>query len=183
MPPTTAPEKTGASGQYYPVPPPPPPGRMLTPAGYLVLGVAAIVTAFIILRIAGSFQGGGSGPAMGDRHQPVDLGQFTRELAPEAGALVREPFMVKIVLVLNPDVRDLASLKSQVERRRDLFRDIIFSEILTPKSDAEFRKPAILETLKNEIRDRINKELASIRDGQESISKVLFPERRLPERR
>jgi flagellar basal body-associated protein FliL len=156
---------------------------MLTPSGYLALGIAALVTALIILRVVSPSQGGGTGPASQDRYQQVDLGQITRELSPEAGALVREPFMLKIVLVLNPDVRDLALLKSQVERRRDLLRDIIWSELINPKSDAELRKPATLETLKNEIRDRINKELPSARDAQESISRVLFPERRLPERR
>ena len=173
MPPTTAPERTGASGQYFV--PAPPPRRMLTPGGYLALGVAALVTAFIILRVLSSFQGGGTGPATGDRFQQVDLGQFTRELAPEAGTLVREPFMLRVVLVLNPEARDLAVLKSQVERRRDLFRHIILREILKSKSDAEMRKPAIVDTLMIEIKDRINKELASSRDAQESISRVLFP--------
>lgn len=182
MPPTTAPEKTGASGQYFPVPAPPP-RRMLTPVGYLGLAVTAVVTALVILKIVASFQGGGPGVAVQDRYQQVDLGQITRELSPEAGALVREPFMLKIVLVLNPDVRDLAALKSQVERRRDLLRDIIWSELLNPKSDAELRKPAMLETLKTEIRDRVNRELAPARDAQDSVTRVLFPERKLPERR
>jgi flagellar basal body-associated protein FliL len=183
MPPATAPERTGASGQYYSVPAPPPPRRMLSPVGYIALGVAALVTVFIILWIVSSFQTGRTGTSTQDRYQQVDLGQITRELAPEAGALVREPFMLKIVLVLNPDVRDLAALKSQVERRRDLFRDIIWSELINPKSDPELRKPAMLETLKTEIRQRINQELGGARDAQESIVRVIFPERRLPERR
>jgi flagellar basal body-associated protein FliL len=177
MPPTTAPERTGASGAYYqlPVPPSAPPRRLLTPAGYLALGIAALITAFIILRLVSSFQAGATGPATQDRYQQVDLGQFSRDLSPEAGALIREPFMLKVVLVLNPDVRDLGALKSQVERRRDLFRHIIRREILSSKSDAELRKPAAVDSLMTEIKDRINKELASSRDAQESISRVLFP--------
>ena len=182
MPPTTAPERTGASGQYF-VPAPPPPKRMLTPLAYLGLGLAALVSVFIIVRILSAFQGGGSGPAIQDRYQQVDLGQFTRELSPEPGALVREPFMLKVAVVLNPEVRDLASLKSQVERRRDLFRHIILNEILDKKPDAELRKAAIVETLLTEIKDRLNRELASSRDAQDSISRVLFSDKRLPERR
>lgn len=182
MPPTTAPERTGASGQYF-VPAPPPPRRMMSPAGYLGLGVTALITMFIIVRILSSFQGGGAGPATLDSYQQVDLGQFSRELSPEPGALIREPFLLKVVVRLNPDIRDLASLKSQVERRRDLFRHLIYSDILDKKSDAELRKPAIVETLTNEIKDRINKEMGPSREGQVAISQVLFSERRLPERR
>ena len=85
--------------------------------------------------------------------------------------------------MLNPKARDLGALKSQVERRRNLFRDIVWSEIVNPKSDADLRKPAMLETLKAEIRQRINQELGGTKDGQEPVSRVLFPERRLPERR
>ena len=181
MPPTTAPERTGASGQYFV--PPPPPRRMMSPAGYLGLGIAGLITAFLIVRILSSFQGGGTGPATGDTYQQVDLGQFTRELSPEPGALIREPFMLRVVLRLNPEIRDLASLKSQVERRRDLFRHVIWSDILNAKSDAELRKPATVDVLMNEIKDRVNRELGSSREGLVPISQVLFPERRLPERR
>ena len=183
MPPTTAPERTGASGQYFPVPAPPPPRRMMSPAGYLGLGVAALITVIFIVRILSSFQGGGTGPTTQDRYQQVDLGQFTRDLSSEPGALIREPFMLKVAVVLNPEVRDLAMLKSQVERRRDLFRHIILNEILDKKSDADLRKPGIVDMLLTEIKDRLNRELGSSRDAQESISKVLFSDKRLPERR
>ena len=185
MPPTTAPERTGASGAYYqvPVPPPPPPRRILTPAGYLALGIAALLTAFILLRLVSSFQGGGTGPVTGDTYQQVDLGQFTRELSPDPGALLREPFMIKVVVRLNPEARDLASLKSQVERRRDLFRHLIWSDILNAKNDADLRKPATLDALMSEIKDRINREMGPSREGLVPISQVLFPERRLPDRR
>jgi flagellar basal body-associated protein FliL len=182
MPPTTAPERTGASGQYFPVPAPPP-RRMMSPAGYLGLGVAAVISAFIIVKILSSFSSGGTGPAVLDSYQQVDLGQFSRELSPEPGALIREPFMLKVVLRLNPEVRDLASLKSQVERRRDLLRHIIFSDVMDKKSDAELRKPGTVDALSAEIKDRVNRELGSSRDGQVAISQVLFSERRLPERR
>lgn len=181
MPPTTAPERTGASGQYFV--PPPPPRRMMSPAGYLGLGVAALITVFIIVRILSSFSSGGTGPAVLDSYQQVDLGQFARELSPEPGALIREPFMLKVVLRLNPEVRDLASLKSQMERRRDLFRHIIYNEVLKSKSDAELRKPAVVDLLTTEIKDRINREMGSSRDGQAPITQVLVPDQKLPERR
>ena len=182
MPPTTAPERTGASGAYYPVPAPPP-RRMLSPVGYLGLVVAALLTAFVILWIVSSFQSPGTGPAVQERYQTVDLGQFARELSPEPGALVREPFMLKVFLRLNPEIRDIASLKSQVERRRDFFRFIVFSEIIDKKSDAELRRSGIVDALLTEIKDRLNRELGSSRDGQAPISQVFYSERRLPERR
>jgi flagellar basal body-associated protein FliL len=130
-----------------------------------------------------AFRDAGNAAVIQDGYEEVDLGQMTRELAPEAGGLVRDPFTLKVVLVLNPKTRDLGGLKAQVERRRNLFRDIVWSEIINPKSDGDLRKPAVLETLKGEIRQRLNQELAGTRDGQELISRVLFPERRLPERR
>lgn len=182
MSPATAPERTGASGAYYAVPPPPP-KRMLSTSGYLGLGLAALLTVFFILWVMAAFRETGGGTVVQDGYEEVDLGQVTRELASEAGGLVRDPFMLKVVLVLNPKVRDLGALKSQVERRRNLFRDIVWSEIINPKSDADLRKPALLETLKAEIRQRLNQELGGTKDGQEMISRVIFPERRLPERR
>jgi flagellar basal body-associated protein FliL len=156
---------------------------MLTPLGYLGLGVAMIVAMIVVFSVMAAFREAGSTAVIQDGYEEVDLGPMTRELAADAGALVREPFMLKVVLVLNPKARDLAALKAQVERRRNLFRDIVWSEIINPKSDAELRKPAILETLKGEIRQRINQELGGPRDGQDLISRVIFPERKLPERR
>ena len=88
-----------------------------------------------------------------------------------------------MVVVLNPKARDLGALKLQVERRRNLFRDIVWSEVINTKSDADLRKPAALEALKKEIRQRLNLELGGARDGQEAIAQVIFPERKLPEQR
>jgi len=183
MPPTVAGEKAGASGSSAALRTPPAPGRLLSPGGYLLVAVALVITIAIVLRATAAFQDvGGPAPAH-DAYDEVDLGQVTRDLAPEAGALVREPFMLKISVVLNPKVRDLAGLKLQVERRRNLFRDIVWSEIINSKSDAELRKPAVLEAMKNEIRQRLNAELGGTRDGQEQIARVIFPDRKLPERR
>jgi flagellar basal body-associated protein FliL len=182
MPPAPAPEKAGASGAYYALPPAAP-RRLLSPAGYAGLIAAMILTVLIAVRVTASFQDGGATATVREGYEEVDLGQVTRELAPEAGGLVRDPFMLKVVLVLNPKVRDLGSVKAQVERRRNLFRDIVWSEIVNPKSDADLRKPATLETLKAEIRQRINQELGGPKDGQDLVSRVIFPERRLPERR
>ncbi|HVE39112.1 MAG TPA: flagellar basal body-associated FliL family protein [Planctomycetota bacterium] len=182
MPHATVPERTGASGPYFTVPPPPP-RRMLSPMGYLGLGVAMIVAMVVVFSVMSAFRDAGSVAVIQDGYEEVDLGQMTRELSPEVGGLVRDAFTLKVVLVLNPKVRDLGGLKAQVERRRNLFRDIVWSEIISPKSDADLRKPAALETLKGEIRQRLNQELGGSRDGQELISRVLFPDRRLPERR
>jgi flagellar basal body-associated protein FliL len=182
MSPASAPEKTGASGQYYSMPSQPA-RRMMSPMGYLGLGLAMIVTIVIVFRAASSVQGGGTTTPVGDGYETVDLGTFTRELSAESGGLVRDPFMLKVVVVLNPKVRERGAAKAQVERKRELFRDIVWDQILDSKSDAELRKPAVIETLKTEIRQRINKELGGTKDGEEMISRVIFPERRLPERR
>ena len=184
MPPSSGPERTVASGQYVPpVMPPAPPRRMMSPLGYVATGLGMLFAVFVVFLAAASFQGGRGPTPAGDGYEEVDLGQVTRELGTDTGGLVREPFMVKVVVVLNPKGRDLAALKSQVERRRNLFRDIVWSEIINPKSDADLRKPAMLETLKVEIRQRLNQELGGAKDGQDPISRVIFPERRLPERR
>jgi flagellar basal body-associated protein FliL len=156
---------------------------MLSPMGYFGLGMAMILAMIVVFSVMSAFRDAGSGAAIQDGYEEVDLGQMTRELAPEAGGLVRDPFMLKVVLVLNPKARDLGALKAQVERRRNLFRDIVWSEIINPKSDADLRKPAVLETLRNEVRQRLNQELGGARDGQDLIARVIFPERRMPERR
>lgn len=183
MAPTAASEKTGASGLSAAVKALPPRGRLLSPAGYLAAAVGLVITIVIVLRATAAFQEVGGPSPVHDGYDEVDLGQVTRELAPEAGALVREPFMLKVGVVLNPNVRDLSGLKLQVERRRNLFRDIVWSEIINPKSDAELRKPAVLEAMKSEIRQRLNTELGGPKDGQEMIVRVIFPDRKLPERR
>jgi flagellar basal body-associated protein FliL len=182
MPQTNAPERTGASGAYYSVPPPPP-RHLLSTAGYVGLGAVALVSAFLVIKAVAVFSEGGSSSSTQEGYEEVDLGQMTRELAPEAGGLVRDPFMLKVVLVLNPKVRDLAGLKAQVERRKNLYRDIVWSEIFNAKSDADLRKPALVEAMKNEIRLRLNMELGGQKEGQEMISRVIFPDRRPPERR
>jgi len=175
-------ERMGASGSYV-LPRRPASDRLLSPAGYFGLAVATALTAFIVIRATSAFREVAPAAGEPDGYEEVDLGQVTRELAPEGGALMRDPFMLRVVLVLNSKVPDPGALKSQVERRRNLFRDIVWSEIINPRSDAELRKPAVLEALKGEIRQRLNQELGGPADGQEQIVRVIFPERRLPERR
>jgi flagellar basal body-associated protein FliL len=182
MAPTATGERMGPSGSYS-LPKRVPSERLLSPAGYLGLAVATAVTAFIVIRATSAFHEAGPATSEHDGYEEVDLGQVTRELAPEAGGLMRDPFMLRVVVVLNPKVREPGALKVQVERRRNLFRDIVWSEIVNPKSDAELRKPAVLEAMKGEIRQRLNQELGGSKDGQEQIVRVIFPERRLPERR
>lgn len=183
MAPAATGEKRGVGGSSSAIRRPAVPDRILSPAGYLALAVGLVVTIVIVLRATAAFHDAGGAPPPGDGYEEVDLGQVTRELAAEAGGLVRDPFMLKVVIVLNPKARDLGALKLQVERRRNLFRDIVWSEIINTKSDADLRKPAALEALKGEILQRLNQELGGTKDGREMIVRVIFPERRLPERR
>ncbi|HZE96535.1 MAG TPA: flagellar basal body-associated FliL family protein [Planctomycetota bacterium] len=182
MAPTAASEKTGASESSEMLRPPPS-ERVLSPAGYVGLAVVIGVTIAIVLRATAAFQETGGTPAVRDDYEDVDLGQVSRELAPEGGGLMRDPLTLRVVVVLNPKVPDPAALKLQVERRRNLFRDIVWSEIFNAKSDADLRKPAGLEALKTEIRQRLNQELGGTKDGQEMIVRVVFPDRKVPERR
>ncbi len=175
-------ERTGAGGSSAALRAPAAPERLLSPGGYLALAAGMVITIVIVLRATAAFQDSG-GPPVRDGYEEVDLGQVSWDLAPESGGLVREPFMLRVVVVLNPKVGDPAGLRQQVERRRNLFRDIVWSEILNTKSEAELRKPAALEAMKNEIRQRLNAELGGPKDGQEMIERVIFPERKLPERR
>jgi hypothetical protein len=183
MAPSAASETKGAGGSSAALRVPRDSGRLLSPSGYLAVAVGVVVTLVIVLRASAVFQDSGGPSPVHDGYDDVDLGQMTRELAPEAGGLVREPFMLKVLVVLNPKVRDLAALKLQVERRRNLFRDIVWSEVINSKSDADLRKPAVVEAMKGEIRQRLNAELGGPRDGQDLIDRVIFPDRKLPERR
>jgi flagellar basal body-associated protein FliL len=176
-------ERPSGGGSSAALRSPAPPERLLSPAGYLAVAVGMVVAMVLVMRATAAFQEpGGPGPSH-DTYDEVDLGQVNWDLSPEATGLVREPFMLRIIVVLNPKVRDLAALKLQVERRRNLFRDIMWSEILSTKTEADLRKPAVVEAMKAEIRQRLNAELGGPRDGQEMIDRVIFPDRKLPERR
>ena len=88
-----------------------------------------------------------------------------------------------MALVLNPEYGDLAVYRPLVEKRRDLLRHIVQTEIVNAKGDGDLRKPTVLETLTVEIRKRLNAELGPSSAGQDMIQKVIFPESKLPVRR
>lgn len=155
-------------------------------SGRLVL-VAAIILAGVVAGWALSARKpaapAGPRPAVERRYEQVDLGTFRKELLVDAAALVHEPFEVKVGLVLNPEYGDLAVYRPLVEKRRDLLRHIVQTEIVHPKSDGELRAPTVLDALSTQIRDRLNAELGKSSTGQDMIHKVIFPESKLPPRR
>ena len=116
-------------------------------------------------------------------YEQVELGTFRKEVLVDASTFVREQFEVKVALLLNPEYGDLAVMRPLVERRRDLLRHIVATEIIHPKSDSDLRKPTILESLNQEIRARLNAELGLSPAGQELVHKVIFPDSKLPLRR
>jgi flagellar basal body-associated protein FliL len=116
-------------------------------------------------------------------YEQVELGAFRKEILVDAATFVREHFEVKVALLLNPAYGDLAVVRPLVERRRDLLRHIVATEIIHPKSDFDLRKPTILESLNQEIRARLNAELGLSPAGQELVHKVIFPDSKLPLRR
>lgn len=179
MTPTAAGERTGSASSAALKARSPEP--LLTPAGTAVLLAVAVLTVIIVVRATSAFQAPvGPSPVAHDEYDEVDLGPVTQDQSPEGG-LGRDPFMLKVVVVLNPKAADPAALRHQVERRRNLFRDIIWNQVVNLKSDADLSKPATLESLRGEIKARLNQELGS--DGQERIVRVIFPDRKLSQRR
>ena len=174
--PATA-ERTGAPGAAAAVALP---RRLMSPLGYVVVVAIMGITAGVVYSVTRTFHDTGSG--IHDAYEEVDLGQVTRELAPDAN-LVRAQFMVKIVLLLNPNHKNLAELKPQVEKRKNLLKHIALTEIVYRKSDAELRSPDVLKMLGHELSQRLNAELDPAKDGQEAIHRVIFPDSRLPSHR
>lgn len=162
-------------------PPPAPAG-----AGRLIL-VVSIILAGVALGWALSLRKPGAPasprPAIERRYEQVDLGTFRKEILVDAATLVHEPFEVKVGLVLNPEYGDLAVYRPLVEKRRDLLRHIVQTEIVNAKGDGDLRKATVLDTLSLEIRKRLNTEIGPSAAGQDMIQKVIFPESKLPVRR
>ncbi len=105
------------------------------------------------------------------RYAEVDLGRFERELLLESGAVL---FRIQVVLVLDSDVQDLASLESYVQSRKNLLRDTVV-EILVAKNPSSFAMPGAPVDLKKALRVRMNKLLAGS-FGDTPVERVLFPE-------
>jgi flagellar basal body-associated protein FliL len=157
---------------------------LFSPAGYAVVGAVMAVTAAVVYFVTAHFRGGGAAPApILEAYEEISLGPVSRELGSDASGLLREEFMIHVALVLNPRRGDLAQVKAQVERRRNLLRDIVSTEIVHAKPEGELRRPGILEALKAEIKARLNAELGGAGGGQDVILKVIFPESKVPARR
>jgi flagellar basal body-associated protein FliL len=173
----------GAAAEIAPAPEPEARRPLLPPAGYLVVGLVMIVTfglTYFFTRHLGL--GGPTAGPIRETYEQIGLGVMSRELATDGASLVRDQFAVHVALVLNPRLENLPQVKAQVERRRDLLKHIVATEILYPKSDADLRRPGILDALQAEIKKRLNEELGA-KGGQETIAKVIFPDSKVPPRR
>jgi hypothetical protein len=159
--------------------------RLMSPAGYAVCMAAMAVTAGIVYLATRGFGRAGPGPQprLVEPFVEVPLGRFSRELPPDDRSLARDSFMVDITLRLNPRYAALEESRAVVERRRSLLKDIVWREMIYRLTEGELRQAAVLDTLGERIRRRLNVELGSPRDGQELIEKVLFPDIHLPARR
>jgi len=172
-------EKTEASGAAAAAPG----RRLMSPMGYVVVAVIMGITAGVVFLVTRGFHDAGQKPAIQEAYEETELGQFTRELSPDPSNLVRDQFSVKIVLLLNPNYKNVSEVKPLVDKRKNLLKHIVSTEIIHPKTEAELRNPGILEALGNELRHRLNAEFGASKDGQEVIHKVIFPESRLPTHR
>ena len=159
----------------------PPRSAFLSPLITLVVAVIMIVEGILVFLAARYFDKDGPKAAFAAKYMEVDLGQAGRELASgDTVSMYRDVFMVKIVLVLNSNYTNLDELRTLVEARKNLLKDIVSTVIIQRKSDTELRKPNILDTLRTEIKQRLNQELGVSKDGQEVVEKVIFPESKLP---
>lgn len=149
----------------------------------VVLGlmVAEAVLLLSLVRLGGARHSDGP---LGREYTELDLGVFSRELAsPDALGLVQDVFQVRVVLTLNPDHPKLGDLRGSLEGRRNLLKHLVSTEVLYRKSEADLRRPDVLDGLMREIKERLNSELGGGKGGQEVFSKVLLLESRLPSRR
>jgi flagellar basal body-associated protein FliL len=157
-----------------------PPRRLMSPLGYVVVAAVMVITAGMVYFMTRNFQDVATAPPLRETYEDFDLGPFTRDLAPDVSGVVRDTFMVKVVLLLNPGLRDLPAVRAQLERRKNLLRDVVQTQVLSRKTDAELRQPGILDALQGELRRRLNAELGPAGDGQDVIHRVIFPDSRLP---
>jgi flagellar basal body-associated protein FliL len=180
MSPIQAPEMTGSGAAA-------PPGasrpELMSPLGYLVMAGVMAATAGLVYVVTASFHDAGPRPVLDARYEELDLGPFVRELAADGSSLVRDQFMARIVLVLNTGHPRLAEIKGLVEKRRNLMKDIVWREILYPKSDEELRRATVLDALAEEIKRSLNATLGASKEGPEVVARVIIPESRLPARR
>jgi len=124
-----------------------------------------------------------SRPAIEEAFNEVDLGTFSRPLPADVAGFIKEDFVVRVSLVLNPKYGDPARVRPLVERRRNKLRHVVNLEVIHARTESDLRRPAVLEDLRDDIRNRLNRDLGGSRDGQFVIQEVLFPEAHVPPRR
>lgn len=69
-------------------------------------------------------------------------------------------FLARVSLKVDATRPEAQRVREELEARRPELRSIVLLEILGRRRDDEFRRPAVEQTLKLEIRDRVNRELA-----------------------
>lgn len=122
-------------------------------------------------------------PAIDEPFNEVDLGVFSRPFTTDVPGLLKENFVLRVTLVLNPGYGDPARVRPLVERRRSQLRHVVNLEVIHARTEAELRRPEVLGDLLIDIRRRLNRALGGPRDGQDVILEVLFPEADVPPRR
>ena len=93
--------------------------------------------------------------------------------------MVNRTFMCNPVLILNYKIEEVATLQSEVERRKNFLRGLVL-EIISQKPPNYFRQPNALELLAFLLRDRLNEWLGPTENGQVVIDRVIFTEFQMP---
>ncbi|MHC4605411.1 MAG: hypothetical protein ACYTAF_00555 [Planctomycetota bacterium] len=148
---------------------------LFSPAGYVVIAMIMAVEALVVVFLTRYWaQDRPEPPSFERKHVQVDLGMIRRVLPKGDLGHLKDKFEVEISLILNPTYGDLDTIRSAVEARKDVLRDIVICEIIQRKNVEEFRKPNFHENLKREIKRRLNDELGYQEGGEEIIKKVIY---------
>ncbi len=142
--------------------------------GLAVLLAAVGVAVFLVSRPPG--KAAAPRPVLEQGYDEVDLGVFSRALPADVGGLLREEFVVRVILILNPDYGDPVRIRPLVERRRNLLRHLVNVKVIHDRPAAELRRERVFEDLEKDILHLLNGALGGLREGEFVIQKVLFPE-------
>ena len=178
LPPRGSIELRGPAPEAPPLLPPIAPRPALGRRAALLVGALLLAVGVAVFFLSRPPSGPAAArPAIEEAFHEVDLGVFSRPFSADAAGMLKEEFVVHVVLVLNPKYGDPAKVRPLVERRRNLLRHEVNLNVIYKKSEADLRRPGVLAELCDDILRLLNATLGA-RNGEPAIQKVLIPTRR-----